>query len=386
MISRQILSKILSLKEKFPIIAVTGPRQSGKTTLLKAAFPDYTYVSLEDPDVRDFALNDPKGFLKIYKEKVIFDEVQRTPLLFSYLQTIVDETRQMGQFILSGSQNFQLLRNITQSLAGRVALFKLLPFDFSELSTENLLSSNYTEAAFKGFYPALFDRNISSSDFYLNYLETYVERDITELIQLRETQQFRLFLGLCASRVGQLINLSSLANECNISQPTAKSWLAILESSYIVFQLQPYFKNFGKRIVKSTKIYFYDTGLLCYLLSIIDSESLMLNSLKGNIFENLVIAEMKKQNNHQYLHHDFYFWRDSNGREVDLVIPGATGMNIYEIKASETIISKQLKGLNYFQEMAKESVLSKTVIYGGNESQQRSDFNVTAWQEISLPQ
>lgn len=386
MISRQILSKILSLKEKFPIIAVTGPRQSGKTTLLKAAFPDYTYVSLEDPDVRDFALNDPKGFLKIYKEKVIFDEVQRTPLLFSYLQTIVDETRQMGQFILSGSQNFQLLRNITQSLAGRVALFKLLPFDFSELSTENLLSSNYTEAAFKGFYPALFDRNISSSDFYLNYLETYVERDITELIQLRETQQFRLFLGLCASRVGQLINLSSLANECNISQPTAKSWLAILESSYIVFQLQPYFKNFGKRIVKSPKIYFYDTGLLCYLLSIKDSASLTLNSLKGNILENLVIAEMKKQNNHQYLHHDFYFWRDSNGREVDLVIPGATGMNIYEIKASETIISKQLKGLNYFQEMAKESVLSKTVIYGGNESQQRSDFNVTAWQEISLPQ
>lgn len=386
MISRQILSKILSLKEKFPIIAVTGPRQSGKTTLLKAAFPDYTYVSLEDPDVRDFALNDPKGFLKIYKEKVIFDEVQRTPLLFSYLQTIVDETRQMGQFILSGSQNFQLLRNITQSLAGRVALFKLLPFDFSELSTENLLSSNYTEAAFKGFYPALFDRNISPSDFYLNYLETYVERDITELIQLRETQQFRLFLGLCASRVGQLINLSSLANECNISQPTAKSWLAILESSYIVFQLQPYFKNFGKRIVKSPKIYFYDTGLLCYLLSIKDSASLTLNSLKGNIFENLVIAEMKKQNNHQYLHHDFYFWRDSNGREVDLVIPGATGMNIYEIKASETIISKQLKGLNYFQEMAKESVLSKTVIYGGNESQQRSDFNVTAWQDISLPQ
>lgn len=386
MISRQILSKILSLKEKFPIIAVTGPRQSGKTTLLKAAFSDYTYVSLEDPDVRDFALNDPKGFLKIYKEKVIFDEVQRAPLLFSYLQTIVDETRQMGQFILSGSQNFQLLRNIPQSLAGRVALFKLLPFDFSELSTEGLLPSNYTEATFKGFYPALFDRNISSSDFYMNYLETYVERDITELIQLRETQQFRLFLGLCASRVGQLINLSSLANECNISQPTAKSWLAILESSYIVFQLQPYFKNFGKRIVKSPKIYFYDTGLLCYLLSIKESESLTLNSLKGNIFENLVIAEMKKQNNHQYLHHDFYFWRDSNGREVDLVIPGAAGINIYEVKASETIISKQLRGLNYFQEVVKESILSKTVIYGGNKNQQRSDFSVMAWQDIILPQ
>ena len=386
MISRQILSKILSLKAKFPIIAVTGPRQSGKTTLLKYAFPDYKYVSLEEPDKRDFALNDPKGFLKIYNEKVIFDEVQRVPLLFSYLQTIVDESKQMGQFILSGSQNFQLLRSITQSLAGRVALFKLLPFDFLELSTENLLSSNYTEAAFKGFYPALFDRNISSSDFYMNYLETYVERDITELIQLRETKQFRLFLGLCASRVGQLINLSSLANECNISQPTAKSWLAILESSYIVFQLQPYFKNFGKRIVKTPKIYFYDTGLLCYLLSIKDSESLTLNSLKGNIFENLVIAEMKKQNSHKYLHHDFYFWRDSNGHEVDFVIPGAMGMNIYEIKASETIFSKQLKGLNYFQEMSKESVLSKTVIYGGNENQQRSDFNVMAWQDIILPQ
>ncbi len=292
----------------------------------------------------------------------------------------------MGQFILSSSQNFQMLNSITQSLAGRVALFKLLLFDFTELTDSNLMGTSYLDSIVKGFYPALFDRKIPASDFYANYLETYIERDVTKLIQLKETRRFRDFITICASRVGQLINLSSLANECNISQPTAKSWLSILESSYIIFQLPPYYRNFGKRIVKAPKIYFYDTGLLCHILSIRDPQVLIENPLKGSIFENLVVAELKKRNAHQYLHHDFYFWRDSNGNEVDLIIPAVQGTYIYEVKASETIISKHLKGLNYFQEMAEGEILSKKLIYGGNENEERTNYEIMSWQSLNLPQ
>ncbi len=382
MIERQILAKILFLKDKYPIIALTGPRQSGKTTLLQSAFPDYQYLSLEDPNNREFAETDPKGFLKKYRERVVFDEIQRVPQLFSYIQGIVDESKQMGQFILSGSQNFQLLRSITQSLAGRVALFKLLPFDFKELSKYQLLSKNYDEILIKGFYPAIFDRKIPSTDFYVNYIQTYVERDVTELIKIHELRQFRAFLGLCASRVGQLLNLNSLANECGISQPTAKAWFSILESSYIIFQLQPYYQNFSKRVVKTPKLYFYDTGLLCYLLGIRETVSLTTNQFKGNLFENLVIAELQKQNHHQYLHKDFYFWRDSHGNEVDLVIPVANMLDIFEIKASETITSQQFKGLDYLQQIAQSAVANKTLIYGGNESQARTNYQVKAWNDL----
>lgn len=382
MIERQILEKILFLKDKYPVIALTGPRQSGKTTLIKSTFPDYQYLSLEDPNNREFAETDPKGFLKIYNKRVIFDEVQRVPHLFSYIQAIVDESKQMGQFILSGSQNFHLLRSITQSLAGRVALFKLLPFDFKELSKYQLLPKNYAEILLNGFYPAIFDRQIPSTVFYANYIQTYVERDVTELIRIHELRQFRAFLGLCASRVGQLLNLSSLANECGISQPTAKAWLSILESSYIVFQLQPYYQNFSKRIVKSPKLYFYDTGLLCYLLGIRDTISLITNQFKGNLFENLIIAELQKQNYHQYLHKDLYFWRDSHGNEVDLVIPEANMLDIFEIKASETITSQQFKGLDFLQKLAQSAIGNKTLIYGGNESQARTNYSVKAWDDL----
>jgi uncharacterized protein len=227
MIQRNIITIIDDLKDKFPIIALTGPRQSGKTTLLKNRFPNYKYVSLEDPDMRDFAQNDPKGFLNTYASHIIFDEVQRVPQLFSYLQAVVDASGIMGQFILSGSQNFHLIQQITQSLAGRVALFKLLPFDLQELKAANLLPVRYEEAIVRGAYPALFDRQIPSTAFYANYLATYIQRDVAELLNVRDTRTFRAFLGLCASRAGQLLNISSLANECGISQPTAKAWLSI---------------------------------------------------------------------------------------------------------------------------------------------------------------
>ena len=278
-INREITNAMKELIGKYPVLALTGPRQSGKTTLLRSIFPEYTYISLENPDNRNFAETDPNGFLKQYSKHVIFDEVQRVPDLFSYIQSMVDESGLMGQFILSGSQNFHLMRNITQSLAGRVALFKLFPFDFEELISAGLINNDYLENIIKGFYPAIYDRSIHPGTFYSNYVQTYIQRDVSELIAIKDLRLFQNFLGLCATRAGQLLNLNSLANECGISQPTAKAWLSALESCYIVFQLYPYHENFSKRIVKTPKLYFYDSGLLSYLLKIKNAE---LSSFVGN--------------------------------------------------------------------------------------------------------
>lgn len=267
-ILRQLRNSVQDIMKKYPVMALTGPRQSGKTTLLKTSFPDFRYVSLENPDHRSFAETDPNGFLKLYDKYVIFDEVQRVPALFSYLQTIVDESGLMGQFILSGSQNFHLMQNITQSLAGRVAIFKLFPFDHQELKGAGLLNDNYVENIIKGYYPAIYDRDIPTRTFYSNYIQTYIQRDVSELLSIKDIRLFQNFLGLCAARAGQLLNMNALANECGISQPTAKSWISALENSYIVFTLQPLHENYNKRIVKTPKLYFYDTGLLCHLLRI----------------------------------------------------------------------------------------------------------------------
>jgi len=382
-ISRRIAPVIKAQQTKFPVLAVTGPRQSGKTTLLKAIFDDYRYVSLENPDTRSFALDDPVGFLNVYDSKIIFDEVQRAPALFSYIQSKVDESGKMGQFILSGSQNFHLLNSITQSLAGRVALFKLLPLDFSELKAANLLENVYTKASIKGFYPAIFDRDINSVIFYSNYLQTYIEKDVTALTNVRDLRLFRTFLGLCAGRAGQLVNFSALANECDISHGTAKAWLSILESSYIIFLLQPYYQNFNKRLVKSPKLYFYDTGLLNYLLSIRTAAELEENRLKGQIFENLILAEYQKKNHHLYLHQDYYFWQDSNAHEVDLLIKNAQGFDVFEVKATQTVTSGLFKEMDRFEAMAAPAAVNKALIYGGAENEKRTNYNVLSWKDIS---
>lgn len=381
-VNREIIKSLIFFKDKYPILALTGPRQSGKTTLLKELFPDYTYLSLENPDMRTFLENDPKGFFEKYSKYCIFDEAQRVPQLFSYLQTIVDDSRIMGQFILSGSQNFHLIKNITQSLAGRVALFKLLPFDFTELKSENLLQEDYAEAMIKGFYPAIFDRDIPSKSFYSNYIQTYVERDITEIINIRDIRTFRVFLSLCASRAGQLLNLNSLANECGITQPTAKSWLSVLESSYILFLLQPYHKNFDKRVIKSPKLYFYDTGLLCHLLKIKDANQIKGNSYKGNLFENMIVSEFVKQNYHQNLLQEFWFWRDSAGHEVDLIRQDDELLNVIEIKSTTTISQDLFHGITHFSNLAKDSIKSQTLIYAGLDTQKRTIANVLAWSDI----
>jgi predicted AAA+ superfamily ATPase len=383
-IPRQITPIIEAQLTKFPIIAITGPRQSGKTTLLKRVFGKYRYVSLEDPNIRAFATDDPIGFLNQYHEYVILDEVQRVPSLFSYLQTRVDESGIMGQYILSGSQNFHLINSITQTLAGRVALFKLLPLDFMELSSADAMEKSYAGMAIKGFYPAIFDRDIDPFIFYTNYIQTYVEKDVTSLLNIRDLNQFRKFLGLCAARAGQLLNLSALANDCDLSQPTAKSWLSILESSYILFQLQPYHENFSKRLVKSPKIYFYDTGLLSYLLGIRTAEQMEENRLKGHIFENMIIAECLKQNQHKYLHSIYYFWQDGNKNEVDLLTKTLEGFDIFEIKATQTVSASLFKQLDKFEVLTPELSVRKTLIYGGDENQQRTKYNVLSWKSINL--
>ena len=385
MTAARIIKKEMDVyAKKYTILAITGPRQSGKTTFLRTEFPHYEYVNLENIDVRNFAKDDPNGFLNQFTKYVIFDEVQRVPELFSYLQTKVDEDKIMGQYILSGSQNFQLMQNITQSLAGRVALFRLLPFDLQELQTAGWLNDDYAVNLQRGFYPALYDRDIPSKVFYSNYIQTYVERDLSELIQVKDLKLFRNFISLCAGRAGQLINLNALANECGITQPTAKSWLSVLETSYIVYQLHPYYSNFNKRITKSTKLYFYDTGLLCYLLKINAPESVKLSGYKVNIFENYVINEYIKLNYHKNLLRDFWFWRDAVGNEVDLIWQQSEKLNLIEIKASETIQSKMFKGLNYFEKLKPELVESKTLVHTGLFGQKRSQVTIKSWKDAGL--
>jgi predicted AAA+ superfamily ATPase len=378
-IEREIESAIRSLMGKYPIIALTGPRQSGKTTLLKTLFPDFRYVSLENPDNRSFAESDPNGFLSKYNNAVIFDEVQRVPSLFSYLQTLVDESGRMGQFILSGSQNFHLMHNITQSLAGRVAIFRLFPFDLQELNKAGWLTDDYLTNLVKGFYPAIYDRGIQSRTFYSNYVQTYVQRDVSELVAIKDMRLFKNFIALCATRAGQLLNLNSLANECGISQPTAKSWLSALENSYIVFTLQPYHQNFSKRIVKSPKLYFYDSGLLCYLLKISSPEQIIAHPFKGSLFENMMIAEYIKRMHHKNEVQDCWFWRDSAGHEVDLVVQNGLTLDLVEFKSTQTIMSDLFKGLQYFENLAKDIPLTKTLVYSGSEYQKRTVADVVPW-------
>ena len=384
MIPRNITPYIERLTAKFPVLAITGPRQSGKTTLLKHLFKEYQYVSLENPESRAFAQEDPKGFLETYPEKVIFDEVQRVPDLFSYLQGVVDEANIEGQFILSGSQNFLLLEKITQSLAGRVALFKLLPFSFEELKKENLLAQDWSVAAYKGLYPRIYDKDISPTDFYPNYIETYVERDVRNLINIKDLTLFRNFVKLCAGRIGQLLNVSSLANDCGISQPTAQAWLSILESSYIIFTLPPYYKNFNKRVIKSPKLYFYDTGLAASQLGITTAGQIDTHYLKGGLFENMIMAELLKQNFNQGIQADFYFWRDSNGNELDCLVERAGQLEIIEMKAGKTINTDYFKGLNYFKEVAGELISQSYLVYGGDQNQKRTEGLVRSWDNFSL--
>ena len=380
--NRVINSFVDTQLKQYPILVITGPRQSGKTTFLKEEMSDYRYISLEDPDVRSLVLSDPKAFLKDYDKYVIFDEVQQAPELFSYLQTKVDKDQIMGQYILSGSQNFNLMESISQSLAGRVSIFKLMPFDMGEMKMAGWLADDLSTTMTMGFYPAIFQRGLNADKYYANYVETYINRDVSQLQNIQDKTTFKRFMALCADRAGQLLNYNELAKDTGISHTTARNWLSVLETSFITYPLGPYHKNYNKRMIKSPKLYFYDTGLLCYLLGIRQQKLEPLHPKYDHIFENLIVSEMHKQNFHRDLLRDLYFWRDSNQNEVDLLYSENGNLNIYEIKSSTTIKSEMFKFMDTFSSFADEESIKKTLIYGGNENQHRTNYEVISWRNI----
>lgn len=384
LISRDITARFQEVLPQYPVLALTGPRQSGKTTLLRNLLPQYQYVSLEEPFQREFAQNDPRGFLDKYSRYVIFDEVQRVPDLFSYIQTKTDNDRIMGQYILSGSQNFLLLEQITQSLAGRVSLFKLLPLSHAELAAHSpaQMHKRPSEAIFWGGYPALYDRGIGHFDFFSDYVETYVERDVRNLLRVQDLTAFRNFVRLCAGRIGTPLNLHSLAVDCGISNPTAKAWMSLLESSYIVYLLPPYFQNFNKRIIKSSKLYFYDTGLACYLLGLTAPEQVEGFYMRGGLFENMVILELLKNRMNRKAPANFYFWQDSNGIEVDLLLEAEGRTNLFEMKYSQTPHAEFSKGITSFRKNTPQLSGDNTIIYAGDIEQLRSDFSLLGWESV----
>ena len=381
MIHRLITNKVLELLEKFPIIAINGPRQSGKTTLSKIVKPNYKYVNLENLSDREFAKTDPMGFLETYRNGVVIDEIQNVPSLFSYLQIVTDERNINGEYIITGSQNFLMMEQITQSLAGRVALFTLLPFSIQELESTKYKIENWENYALSGSYPRKIIQDIDAADYYENYIKTYVERDVRLLKNISNLDLFQKFIQLLAGRVGQLFNQSSLGNELDLDNKTINSWFTLLETSFLTFKLQPYHSNFNKVIVKTPKIFFHDTGLLCYLLGIRSTADLELHFAKGNIFENLAISELYKNNINNSSRAKFYFWRDKSQNEVDLIIESGLKINAIEIKSSKTINTKFFKSLTYFKALKPDANLQ--LIYAGKENQQRSDQNV--YSILNLP-
>ena len=339
-------------------------------------------MSLENPDNRDFASKDPNGFLALYDQKVIIDEVQLVAHLFSYIQTIVDDQMQIGQYVLSGSQNFQLLASIRQSLAGRVAMYKLFPFDAAELKSEDLLPTDYEILLLRGSYPAIYSRSMPSKLFYTNYITTYIEKDISDEFGINNTAVFRKLIQLCARHAGQQVNYSEFSKILGISVPTVRSWFSILESSYIIFLLHPYHNNFNKRLTKSPKLYFYDTGLVAHLLGIRHEEELVLHPSKGAIFENFIISEKIKLNAHFKQGSNFFYWKQSLGLEIDLLIENGLKNHAVEIKSTKTITSKLFTNLDKFERLSGNLISDKILIYGGNTSQNRTNYKVKAWYDI----
>lgn len=383
MIQRLLGKKMRELAGEFPVISLTGPRQSGKTTLVKAVFPKYKYVSLEDLDTRERAKEDPRGFLKSFQHGVILDEIQRVPELFSYIQTAVDASKRMGQFILTGSQNFLILEKIGQSLAGRVAVLHLLPLSLEEIQKHQNLEMELDTFIFNGMYPALYDRKISVQTWHSSYITTYIERDVRQIKQVADLDAFQKFMKLCAGRSGQLLNLSGLGNECGITHTTAKSWISVLQASFIVFLLQPFHKNFNKRIVKQPKLYFYDTGLLCALLGIQEASQLHTHYYRGALFETFIVSELIKYAHHRGKAFQGYFWRDHRENEVDCIIEDGNKLVPIEIKSGATVSADFFKSLRYFNGIIDSHVKNSFVIYGGNDTNIRKYGKAVSWIDLT---
>jgi len=396
MIARHLTRVLGKSAQEYPVVSVTGPRQSGKTTLVRAAFPGHAYVSLEDPDERSFALEDPRGFLDRFAGPAILDEIQRVPDLFSYLQTTVDETGDMGRFIITGSQNFLLLHQISQTLAGRCAVLQLLPFSRAELEGRRPTSldrigtslprrridgeADLFRTVFTGGYPPIHDRGLDPRDWLANYTRTYLERDVRDLLNVGDAEAFSRFVRLCAGRCGHLLNLSGLAGDAGISHATAWRWLSILEAGYLVILLRPHHRNFNKRLIKAPKLYFLDTGLLCYLLRIRDPDDLRQHAARGAVFETWVISEAVKTCRHRGVEPDLFFWRDSTGREIDLIIDRGGTLAPVEIKSGQTISEDFFRGLRFWRGLPGQAQCPAALVYGGADSYRRGGVTVLSWQ------
>ena len=352
--------------------------------MCKYVFEDYTYVSLENPDNKEFALHDPRGFLKQYHAKVIIDEAQNAPILFAYIQEIVDNSKIKGQYILSGSQNFLLLEKITQSLAGRTYIFHLLPFSYEELKLTKYNNEMINSNIFNGGYPRIYDDQLRPHEFFPSYIQTYIERDVRSIRNISNLSLFRQFLTVCAGRTGQLLNTNSIGNELGIDHKTVKSWLSILEASFIIYLLKPWHKNFKKRVVKAPKMYFYDTGLACYLLGIKDEIQVATHFLRGSLFENHVINEVLKSNYNRGENVDLFFWRNNIGNEVDLIIDTGLNTKLVEIKSSQTINPTFFKGIQYLQSISNMRSKSSFIIYGGDVTQLRTGTSVLPWFSLDM--
>lgn len=393
MIARSLTRYMQRDAAYYPVLTVTGPRQAGKTTLAQAAFPTYTYVSLEEREVRAFAKEDPRSFLGRYAGKVIIDEAQRAPDLFSYIQTEVDRDATPGRFVLTGSHNFLLMENISQSLAGRCGILHVLPFSRAELECQDLPEPTDPMKLFvntatrlecwdtirTGFYPRIHDKGIPPDVWLPDYVRSYVERDLRALVNVGDLETFERFLGLCAGRTGQILNYSSLAVDAGISVDTAKRWLSALKTSFIVFLLRPHHRNFNKRLIKSPKLYFHDTGLACHLLGIRNTDQLHLHPLRGALFEDYIVSEMMKA----YIHHrrepPLYFWRDQTGHEVDVVIEEAGQLFAVEIKSGQTLTASLFDGLRAWHRISGSPPETSTLVYAGNETQTRQRVRIRPW-------
>ena len=381
MIKREIEKLLMELAKGYPALAITGPRQAGKTTLARMAFPQKAYVSLENPDLRDWATQDPRNFLEKYREGAVLDEVQNCPPLFSYLQGVLDASPRPGRFILTGSQQFGLLSGITQSLAGRIAMVQLLPFTCRECYAEQPPGLEAT--LFRGAYPPVLDRRLDPTLWYANYMQTYIERDVRKLINVRDLTSFQRFVRLCAGRTGQLLNLSQLGTEAGVTHNTAKAWLSILEASYIVFLLQPHHRNFNKRLIKTPKLYFYDTGLAAWLLSIRRAGQIETHPQRGALFENWVLSEMVKARFNLGLPSNLYFWRDRAGHEVDVLIETAAELVPVEIKSGHTVHNDAFAGLNHWLALAQPKQPRAWLIYGGREDHRQQDTRLLSWRHLA---
>ncbi len=380
-IKREIQKELEKLMLEYPVVTITGPRQSGKTTLAQTTYPVYTYCNLENPEIRNLASTDPNAFFKAFQWPVIIDEIQRVPQLLSYIQTIVDEEKVNGMFLLTGSHQLSLGEAVSQSLAGRTALLRLLPFSIKELQSHEI-DLDRDEFIYRGFLPRIYDQNQDPTKANRNYLQTYVERDLRQVLQIKDLSQFENFLRLLAGRVGQVINLHSISGDLGVSSTTLSQWLSVLEASFIVYKLQPYYNNLGKRIIKSPKIYFTDVGLVSYLLGIENKNQVMRDPLLGGLFENMIVMDAVKERLNMGLEPRLYFYRDNNKNEVDLIFDKYAVAIPIEVKAAMTYNDRFVKGLNYFQKICKKSGKGY-LVYGGELSYSSQNHAVINFRNIS---